>query len=486
MLGAEGTPDVARVRFPLSSKIALFTAGLLVLAVLALSYFTVLEPWRAKLAAQSSAARRLVDTVAPSIVQVSADGTRWNASGVSALVLSSGHSGSSINAVYALISDAKGKLIEDASTVNQDLLRQLAPQMASLYARDRGRALHILAGGGLSGLRRVRVRLAEQEGRAAVGHLELGLSTAAIDAEAREGILRELSVLGCTLLLGVLAAVAIGGRIGRPLAALAAAMARVEQGDLATEARATSARDEVGELSRAFNRMIGGLRERERLRGTLGRYVSGPVAERILAEVDDFSLKGELRRITVLFLDVRGFTSMSERLQPPEVLDLLNEYFHIVVDKVQKHRGTVNKFIGDAAMCIWGAPRPLDTPEEAAVLCALEIQQAATALSERRRAAGLVAVGLGIGINAGEAVAGNLGAAQRLEYTVIGDAVNLAQRLESQARAGEILVSQSVHDRVVARVELVAREPVKLKGKSQPVSLWEVIALKAKAGTEAA
>jgi class 3 adenylate cyclase len=242
----------------------------------------------------------------------------------------------------------------------------------------------------------------------------------------------------------------------------------------------------VGELSRAFNRMIGGLRERERLRGTLGRYVSGPVAERILAEADDLSLKGELRRITVLFLDVRGFTTMSERLQPAEVLDLLNEYFHIVVDKVQKHRGTVNKFIGDAAMCIWGAPRPLDKPEEAAVLCALEIQHAALALSERRRAAGLVAVGLGIGINAGEAVAGNLGAAQRLEYTVIGDAVNLAQRLESQARAGEILVSQSVRDRVAGRVELVAREPAKLKGKSQPVPLWEVIALKATAGTEAA
>jgi class 3 adenylate cyclase len=290
-------------------------------------------------------------------------------------------------------------------------------------------------------------------------------------------------VLGCTLLLGVLTAIAIGGRIGRPLAALAAAMARVEQGDLATDARATSARDEVGELSRAFNRMIAGLRERERLRGTLGRYVSAPVAERILSEVDDLSLKGELRRITVLFLDVRGFTTMSERLQPPEVLDLLNEYFHIVVDKVQKHHGTVNKFIGDAAMCIWGAPRPLETPEEAAVLCALEIQQAAMALSDRRREAGLVAVGLGIGINAGEAVAGNLGAAQRLEYTVIGDAVNLAQRLESQARAGEVLVSQSVHDRVAARVDLVAREPVKLKGKAQPVPLWEVVALKAKAGT---
>lgn len=477
---------MARARFPLRSKIALFTAGLLVVSVLALSYFTVFEPWQEKLAAQSTAARRLVDTVAPSIVQVTASGPRWNASGVSALVLSSGHGEASIDAVYALISDARGNLIEEASVANPALLARRSSELGRLYAIDRGRALRLLASGGLPGLRRIQVRLADRDGKVAVGHLALGLSTAAIDAEARQGILRELAVLGCTLVLGVLFSVAIGGRIARPLAALAEAMARVEQGDLSLQARETAARDEVGDLSRAFNRMIGGLRERERLRGTLGRYVSGDVAERILAEQDDLSLKGELRRITVLFLDVRGFTSVSERLRPPEVLELLNEYFHVVVDKVQAHGGSVNKFIGDAAMCIWGAPRPLEHPELSAVRCALDIRAAAAALTEGRRAAGLVTVGLGIGINAGEAVAGNLGAAQRLEYTVIGDAVNLAQRLESQARAGEIIVSQSVRDRVAAHVDLVARDPVKLKGKSEAVPLWEVRGAKAGSKTEAA
>ena len=476
---------MVRARFPLRSKIALFAAGLLVLCVLALSYFTVLEPWRAKLAAQSSAARRLVDTVAPSIVQVTAAGPRWNAGGVAALVLSSGHDNSSINAVYALIFDAQGRLNEDASTVNQEQLARFAPSMATLYASDRRGALQLLASGADSGLRRIRVRLATQQGNAAVGHLELGLSTATIDAEARQGILRELAVLGATLLLGVLGAVLMGGRIASPLAALAEAMKRVEQGDLTVAARETIARDEVGDLSRAFNSMIGGLRERERLRDTLGRYVSGDVADRILEEQDDLQLKGELRRVTVLFLDVRGFTSVSEVLTAPQVLELLNDYFHIVVEKVQVHGGTVNKFIGDAAMCIWGAPRPLDKPEEAAVICALEIQAAARTLSERRRAAGLISVGIGIGINAGEVVAGNLGAAQRLEYTVIGDAVNLAQRLESQAREGEILISQAVYDRVALHIEAAPREPVKFKGKSQPVPLWEVRARR-DAATEAA
>ena len=184
---------------------------------------------------------------------------------------------------------------------------------------------------------------------------------------------------------------------------------------------------------------------------------------------------------------MRGFTSVSERLQPPEVLELLNEYFHIVVNKVQVHGGSVNKFIGDAAMCIWGAPRPLDRPEYAAVTCALEIQAAVRALSDHRRAAGLVSVGIGIGINAGEAVAGNLGAAQRLEYTVIGDTVNLAQRLESHAREGEILVSQTVYDRVASQIEARPREAVRLRGRSLPVALWEVLSRKnAVAGTEAA
>src|SRR5207237_2196050 len=105
--------------------------------------------------------------------------------------------------------------------------------------------------------------------------------------------------------------------------------------------------------------------------------ISNPVAERILSEESDLMLRGEVRHITVLFLDVRGFTTMSERLTPGEVVALLNEYFDVVVDRVTAHGGAVNKFIGDAAMCIWGAPRQVDRPERAAVLCALEIQQAA-------------------------------------------------------------------------------------------------------------
>jgi class 3 adenylate cyclase len=167
------------------------------------------------------------------------------------------------------------------------------------------------------------------------------------------------------------------------------------------------------------------------------------------------------------------------------VVALLNAYFDVVVDCVSANGGTLNKFIGDAAMCIWGAPKPAENAERNAVRCALDIQARVAGLDGERKRRGLTTVGFGIGINSGEAVAGNLGAAQRLEYTVIGDAVNLAQRIEGQARPGEILVSQSVFDKVAGEVEWAPRDPVKLKGKSQPVPLWEVKRLKS-AATEAA
>ncbi len=297
----------------------------------------------------------------------------------------------------------------------------------------------------------------------------------AIDQELRRSLQRDAVVLLLTLLCGLLGALMIARRIAQPLTDLSAAMGRLREGDFDVQATSLKqSNDEVGDLARAFDSMTAGLKERERLRGTLGRYVSDPVAKRILSEESDLHLRGEVRHVAVLFLDVRGFTTMSERLTPSEVVALLNEYFDVVVDRVTANGGSVNKFIGDAAMCIWGAPSAVPEPEKSAVACALQIQEAGARLSADRTRRGLLTVAFGIGINAGEAVAGNLGAARRLEYTVIGDAVNLAQRLESQARAGEV-----VHEKVEGWVLAVPREPVKLKGKSQPVPLWEVKAIKA-------
>jgi class 3 adenylate cyclase len=481
---------VAPARFSLRWKIASFAAALVALCACALAVFTVWLPWRQKLLAQQTAGRALAQTLAPQIVSYGISGVQWNAYTVQRLVANShaAANGVGLDVVYALLFNDKGELNAGDSSANPALLQRASPRLAALYENDRDRVLKLLAQGEVRGaVNGIHIRLKTPDKQRDVGHLELGVSTASIDGEARSSLLRGLGVLACTLVAGLLGAAAMGGRIARPLRMLQEAMERMRRGDLEQQLDVPSnARDEVGDLARTFNEMAIGLRERERLKGTLGRYVSGDVAERILAETDDFSLRGELRRVTVLFLDVRGFTSVSERLTPPQVLELLNEYFDRVVRCVQNHGGTVNKFIGDAVMCIWGAPKPSATAERDAVLCALDIQDAARELTEERERKGVVSVGLGIGINAGEVVAGNLGAQQRLEYTVIGDAVNLAQRLESQARPGQVLVSQEIYEQVRHLVEATEREPVKLKGKSRAVPLWEVRRPAADATTEAA
>lgn len=473
-------------RFSLRLKIAGFAGVLVVLATSLVALFTVILPWRAKLAAQERIASTLVKTALPLGIDLRADGAHFDPTRVHALVANSSRV-PGLEIVYALLWDDKGQLDSAASSVNTKLLERASQPLAQLYLRDRAKCLDLLARGKKqAGIRRLPIRLAAESRTGSIGRLDLGLSTAAIDADLRRSLQRDAAVLAASLLFGILGALWIAQRIAKPLTDLSLKMGRLREGDF--DVRATSiphGNDEVGDLARAFDEMAVGLKERERLKGTLGRYVSGDVAERILEEKDDLLLRGEVRRVTVLFLDVRGFTTISERLSPTEVVELLNEYFDVVVDRVTHHGGTLNKFIGDAAMCIWGAPKEALNGERDAVLCALDIQAAASLLSAAREQSGQTTVGLGIGINTGEALAGNLGAARRLEYTVIGDAVNLAQRLESQAKAGEVLISQAVYEKVAALVEVSPREAVKLKGKSQPVALWEVKGLKA-AATEAA
>jgi adenylate cyclase len=448
--------------------------------------FTVILPWRARLAAQERIASALVKTALPLGIDLRADGAHFDPARVHALVANSS-TVQDLEIVYALLWDDKGRLDSAASSVNAQLLQRVSEPLAQLYLRDRSKCLEVLAlGKKQPGIRRLPIRLVAEKKQGSIGRLDLGLSTAAIDADLRRSLLRDAAVLVASLLFGIFGALWIARRIAQPLTDLSAKMGRLREGDFDVRASTIPhGNDEVGDLAHAFDEMALGLKERERLKGTLDRYVSGDVAERILEEKDDLLLRGEVRRVTVLFLDVRGFTTISERLSPTEVVALLNEYFDVVVDCVTRHGGMLNKFIGDAAMCIWGAPKAALNAERDAVLCALEIQTAVAALSEGRARNGLTTVGLGIGINAGEAVAGNLGAARRLEYTVIGDAVNLAQRLESQAKAGEVLISQAVYEKVETLVEVSPREAVKLKGKTQPVALWEVKGLKA-AATEAA
>ena len=246
-----------------------------------LALFTVILPWRAKLQAQERMARSFVQMALPLGIDLRADGAHFDPARVHALVANSSRA-QGVEVVYALLWDDKGHLDSAASSVNADLLQRASNPLAQLYLRDRPRALELLAlGRKQSGIRRLPIKLAAGEGQATIGRLDLGLSTVAIDAELRRTLMRDGVVLALTLLLAVLAALWMARRIAQPLTDLSAAMLRVREGDfeISAPADARTHDDEIGDLSRAFDEMTLGLKERERLRGTLGRYVSGDVAD---------------------------------------------------------------------------------------------------------------------------------------------------------------------------------------------------------------
>jgi ABC-type antimicrobial peptide transport system permease subunit/class 3 adenylate cyclase len=279
------------------------------------------------------------------------------------------------------------------------------------------------------------------------------------------------------VLAGVLLAQAIGGAVAAPVRQLAAGTRRAAEGDLTLQLPVDT-RDELSLLADAYNQMVIGLQEREWLRDMFGRFVSHEVAEAI--RTGKVRLEGENRMVSVLFCDIRGFTARSERCTPEEMVALLNEYLPLVVEAAQRHEGTVNKFGGDSTLVIYGAPRPLEDSAYQAVLTALEMRASLKALNARLSERGEVPIRIGVGINTGLALAGAVGPKERQEYTVIGDTVNLASRIEALNKEYpdyDVLISGRTHDalgRRRAEFEFVDLGEVQIQGKTEPVRVWAV------------
>ncbi len=201
------------------------------------------------------------------------------------------------------------------------------------------------------------------------------------------------------------------------------------------------------------------------------RYFSPDLAKQIQEHGEAMKLDmGAKREVVIMFTDIRGFTSMSEKMAPDDVAHLLREYFTEMVDIVFRNGGTLDKFIGDAIMALWGAPLATEDDADKAMTAAIEMQRALVELNEHWEGTGKPPINIGIGINFGEVFAGNIGSEQRLEYTVLGDAVNTASRLCSKAAKGEIMVSEPFYKRLKRPPQVEAREPIPLKGKSKPVA----------------
>jgi adenylate cyclase len=210
---------------------------------------------------------------------------------------------------------------------------------------------------------------------------------------------------------------------------------------------------------------------RERFR----RLLSPAIAEQVLSGLVEVKKGGELRETTILFADIRGFTSMSESREPQLVVDALNEYFERMVDIVFRYEGTLDKFIGDEIMALFGSPVAHPDDPIRAVRTALEMQEALATLNERHEDQGIPPFRIGIGINTGEVVAGYIGSSQALEYTVIGDPVNTGSRLCSLAKPGQTLVSEGTVHELGNHFEIRELPPAQVKGKAQPIRVFEVL-----------
>jgi adenylate cyclase len=277
-----------------------------------------------------------------------------------------------------------------------------------------------------------------------------------------------LFLAGIGMGVGMLAITLAARSVAEPLAAVRGAIARVEEGVLDVSVPVDDG-SEVGLLEAGFNRMAAGLRERERLRDLFGRHVGRDVARAALETDGEVELGGEVREVAALFVDVIGSTELALRHPPAEVVALLNAFFCVVVETVEEHGGWVNKFEGDAALCVFGAP--VSRADAAG-----DALRAARRLRERVRSE-LDGVQAAIGVSAGPAVAGNVGARERFEYTVIGDPVHEAARLckAAKRREGRLLASDAVLARAGAdeAARWDVRERIVLRGRDRATGFAE-------------
>ena len=289
-----------------------------------------------------------------------------------------------------------------------------------------------------------------------------------------------LNAIGAAALaLAIVLAFLISRRVGVTIRQLAAGTKAVQQGDLDVTLDIQS-RDEFGDLGTAFNEMTAGLREKEAIRNTFARYASSSVVEELLRQGEDIRLGGENRVLTIQFSDIAGFTTISEQLSAEELVGFLNEYLTDMTGEIEREGGVVDKYIGDAVMAFWGAPVPLENTAMPACRAALRqlerLRELHTRWAERPE---LGTFDIRIGLHTGEVVVGNMGSHSRMDYTVMGDAVNTASRMEglNKAYGTHILITEAT--RQAAGEAIVVRELdlVRPVGKTRPVRIYELVAL---------
>ena len=335
-----------------------------------------------------------------------------------------------------------------------------------------------------SGVANGQTRYVDEDGEAYLGSFKktgvagIGVITSVPEEQAFAEVYniqrRNLYILVIVLNLAVLVVFIFSKTLTRPIRSLVAATKRIQEGDFNVDITPNT-NDEVGLLTGSFVEMGRGLQEREKIKDAFGKFVNRSIADMVLR--DEVHLGGQKQDVTILFSDLRNFTAQSELMQPEDVVEFLNRYFTRMVQCINEKSGIVDKFIGDAIMALWGTPVPTENDTEMAIDAALAMRKAIADFNDENRGSALQNVQMGCGINTGPVIAGQIGSPDRMEYTVIGDTVNLASRIESLNKpfGTDILITENAYKRVKGVYDCVPMEKIRVKGKKGIIQVYAVL-----------
>lgn len=369
--------------------------------------------------------------------------------------------------VSLLGSDKNGEWQVFATTMASDLSSQLLPHASDTYS-SKNQIVTL----SMSGQEYISMAVPfEKHGIAAIALLQRSLYEQLSDYRHLRRTLWVIFIM--VIIISVIGAVFTAKSVVRPVQSLEQGAQRIASGDFEYRVDIRQ-QDELGRLASTFNSMAKGLEERDKVRNLLGKVVSPEIAEELLKK--DIVLGGEEREVTVLFSDIRSFTTLCENLSPQEVVKMLNIYLTRINTEIEKHKGVVDKYIGDAVMALFGAPLKDSNAASNAIGAGLAMVKAARELNTIFLAQGIPELKIGVGIHTDIVLAGNMGSASRMNYTVIGDGVNLASRLEGLSKYYGVNMIASESTRVQAD-GFIYREldRVRVKGKSRPVTIFEPI-----------
>jgi sigma-B regulation protein RsbU (phosphoserine phosphatase) len=301
---------------------------------------------------------------------------------------------------------------------------------------------------------------------------------AKVDDMRRDTLL--LGMLGALLL--IIASLFVARSLSRPIRQMAGETLKIAEGNLDINVSNIRSNDEIGQLARAFTHMTEGLKERERIKDTFGRYLTQEVVKRLLESKDGLRLGGEIREISILMSDLRGFTALSSSMSPEQIIRFLNRYLGKMVEIILDHRGIIDEIIGDGILAFFGAPETLDNHPELAVACAIKMQLAMDEINARNEADGLPHLEMGVAVNTGEVVVGNIGSEKRAKYGAVGAQVNFTGRVESFTVGGQVLISSSTYEKLSDNLIVNKAINVAMKGVPGQVQVYDILGIKGAEG----